>query len=267
MRKRIVLFPIVFIFIAFFVIPLLFMIVSSFQLDATNEWTIANYTTIFSNTYYTQAFVNSVLIAVTSSVLGMLGTILLCVCLLSLSSKVQEKITFLSNLATNFAGIPLAFAFIILLGNVGILKIIFPVISEFNLYSWIGLTITYLYFQIPLGVMFLYPSLKEVKKEWIDSVQLLGGTQFYAWRKVAFPFLRPSLASTFVILFANGMGTYETAYALTGSHINLLTVRIASLVSGDVFAKPNTGSAMSVLFGLLLIIAMVLIQRKGKVTE
>ncbi|MBO0441017.1 ABC transporter permease [Candidatus Enterococcus ikei] len=264
-KKRLLLLPMAFIFMAFLIVPLLFMIIGSLQSDIGNQWTMANYVVAFENAYYSQAFVNSVLIAISSSVLGLVGTLILCLCLTSLSSRMQESITFISNLAANFAGIPLAFSFIILLGNVGVLKMILPILGEFNLYSWLGLTITYVYFQIPLGVLFLYPSIREVKKEWVDSVELLGASRVYAWRKVVLPFLRPSIASTFVILFANGMGTYETAYALTGSNINLLTVRIAALVSGDVFAKPNMGSALAVLFGVILVLAMALIQRKGKV--
>ena len=74
-------------------------------------------------------------------------------------------------------------------------------------------------------------------------------------------------ATTFVILFANGMGTYETAYALSSSNVNLLTIRIAALVSGDVFAKPNLGSALAVALGVLLVTAMLIIQKKGKVVQ
>ncbi len=264
MKKHLIMLPFGIIFLAFSVIPLLLMILDSFQSDVTNEWTIANYTTILNNPYYNKAFINSFLIATVSSLLGLTGAFILCLCLLNLSKRTQEKITFVSNLAANFAGVPLAFSFIILLGNVGVLKMLFPLLEGFNLYSWLGLTVTYVYFQIPLGLLFIYPSIKEVKKEWIDSVALLGGSKGYAWRKVAFPFLRPSIMSTFVILFANGMGTYETAYALTGSNINLLTIRIGSLVSGDVFAKPNLGSALALLFGLILIVAMILTQWVGR---
>ncbi|MHC5216389.1 ABC transporter permease [Enterococcus sp. LJL128] len=265
MNKKLVLLPMGLIFAAFLIIPLFSMIIGSFHSDLTGQWTLSNYTAIFANAYYTQAFWNSLLIACLSSVLGIIGAVILCLCLINLSAKTQEKITFVSNLAANFAGIPLAFSFIILLGNVGVLKLLLPILADFELYSWWGLTITYVYFQIPLGLLFLYPSIREVKREWLESVELLGASKLYAWRKVAVPFLRPSLASTFVILFANGMGTYETAYALTSSNVNLLTIRIAALVSGDVFAKPNLGSALAVLFGLILVGGMILIQRKGRV--
>lgn len=256
--------PLLSLLVAFLIVPLLFMIIGSFQLDTTGAWTLSNYKEFFTNGYYYQAFFNSLLIALVSCVLGLIGAIVLCLCLLQLSNKTQEKITFISNLAANFAGIPLAFSFIILLGNAGVLKLLMPSLQAFNLYSWWGLGLTYVYFQIPLGVLFLYPSMKEVKQEWGEAAATLGTSNFYYWRKVAFPFLRPSLLTTGIILFANGMGTYETAYALTGSNVNLLTVRIASLVSGDVFAKPNMGSALSVIFGLLMITLMALVSRKER---
>lgn len=264
MKKHLGLLPLLLLLTAFLVIPLCFMLIGSFQSDTTGVWTITNYTEFFQNSYYYQAFFNSLLISLVSCVLGLFGAVVLCLCLLQLSDKAQEKITFLSNLAANFAGIPLAFSFIILLGNAGVLKLLLGSLTGFNLYSWWGLGLTYVYFQIPLGVLFLYPSMKELKKEWQEAAATLGTSSFYYWRKVAFPFLRPTLLTTFIILFANGMGTYETAYALTGSNVNLLTVRIASLVSGDVFAKPNMGSALAVIFGCMMILLMTFITRKEK---
>lgn len=264
-QKQLWFLPMIMMFVAFLIIPLGFMIVGSFRSDITNQWTISNYQAALSNPYYTQAFVNSIKIACISSITGILFSLLLCFCLLSLSEKAQEKITLITNLAGNFAGIPLAFSFIVLVGNAGVLKMLIPSIASFDLYSISGLILTYLYFQIPLGVLFLYPSLKEVKQEWLEAANILGANTFYSWRKIVWPFLLPALASTFAILFANAMGTYETAYALIGSNVNLLTIRIAALVSGDVFAKPNMGSALATLFGLILILMMFLVQRKGKV--
>lgn len=262
MKRNFGLLPLVFILAAFLFIPLGFMLVASFQSDVDGSWTLANYHEIFTNAYYYQAFFNSLSITLLSCVLGLIGAVVLCLCLLQLSDKTQEKITFISNLAANFAGIPLAFSFIILLGNAGILKLTLPALADFNLYSWWGLGLTYVYFQIPLGVLFLFPSMKELKKEWKEAAETLGAPLSVYLIKVAFPFLRPAILTTFIILFANGMGTYETAYALTGSNINLLTIRISALVAGDVFAKPNMGSSLSVLFGASMVLLMMAVSRK-----
>jgi putative spermidine/putrescine transport system permease protein len=132
-----------------------------------------------------------------------------------------------------------------------------PLLNAFNLYSWQGLAITYLYFQIPLGIIFIYPALRKIRKEWKESASLLGASTWTFWRKIGLPHILPSITGTFVILFANSMGTYETAYALTGSNINLITIRIAALVSGDIYARPIIGSTLAVVFALIMIVVLV----------
>ena len=63
-----------------------------------------------------------------------------------------------ANMTSNFSGVPLAFAFIILLGFNGALTLLLKqagLIGDFNLYSKSGLILVYSYFQIPLGVLLL----------------------------------------------------------------------------------------------------------------
>ena len=68
--------------------------------------------------------------------------------------------------------------------------------------------------------------------------------------------LAPALLGTFILLFANSMGAYASAYALTSGNYNLLTIRIASMVAGDLFLEPELAAALSVLLmGLLALIA------------
>ena len=75
-----------------------------------------------------------------------------------------------SGVASNFAGIPLAFAFLATLGRTGLVTVLLIKFLDFNIYStgfnllsfW-GLTLTYLYFQIPLMVLILAPALDGLK--------------------------------------------------------------------------------------------------------
>ena len=70
-----------------------------------------------------------------------------------------------SGVASNFAGIPLALAFIFTIGRVGLLTTfldgigINPYDSGFSLYSKIGLEIVYLYFQLPLMILIIAPAI------------------------------------------------------------------------------------------------------------
>ena len=69
------------------------------------------------------------------------------------------------NMVSNFAGIPLAFAYMILLGNAGVMTQIgrefgISALADFNLYSTNGVSLIYVYFQIPLSTLLLIPPLK-----------------------------------------------------------------------------------------------------------
>lgn len=251
--------------VLFLVIPLAIMVKSSFTSETTGGFTFANYFEVLINPFYSQSFLNSGLISGFSAIAGLVLAIIVSYAMTNLPDKLQDKLTVYINLAANFAGVPLAFAFIILLGNSGVFTLFLeranlPLVGEFKLYSWQGLAITYLYFQIPLGILFIYPSLKKIKKEWKEAAYMLGASSVTYWRKVGLPNIMPSIAGTFIIMFANGMGTYETAYALTGSNINLVTIRIAALVSGDIYARPVIGSTLAVLFAAIMMAILALSQ-------
>ncbi len=65
--------------------------------------------------------------------------------------------------------------------------------------------------------------------------------------------LTPALLGTFVILLANALGAYATVYSLTTGNFNVIPIRIAALVAGDVFLDPNMASALAmVLVGLMM---------------
>ena len=75
----------------------------------------------------------------------------------------------------------------------------------------------------------------------------MGASAWSFWRKVGLPLLAPALVGTFVLLFANAMGTYATAYALVGGNANLVTIRIGELIAGDVFTDPHQADALATL--------------------
>ena len=93
------------------------------------------------------------------------------------------------------------------------------------------------------------------RTDWQEAAQLLGATTLQYVCKVALPILTPAIIGAFVILIANAMGAYASVYALTAGNYNVITIRIAALVSGDIFLEPNLAAAISVV--LLLLMACV----------
>ena len=251
--------PFALFFIAFQIAPLAWVAIHS--LSTADGWGLGNFTKVFSSKFYLQAIKHSLQIAFWSSLIGIVIAVIGSYSLRKVDSKLRDFVMAFSNMTSNFAGVPLAFAFIILLGFNGALTILLKqsgLIEDFNLYSKTGLIVLYTYFQIPLGVLLLYPAFDALREDWRESAELLGAGTWQFWRFIGLPVLTPALLGTFIILLANALGAYATVYALTTGNFNVLTIRIAAMVAGDIFLDPNMASALAmVLVGLMVLITVV----------
>ncbi|WP_263260843.1 ABC transporter permease subunit [Pseudomonas sp. RIT-PI-S] len=243
-------------FILFQLAPLTWVALGSLQ--SADGWGLANFTKAFSSRFYRQAMQFSLEISLWSSLLGLLIAVLGSYSLRQVDSRLRNFVTAFANMTSNFAGVPLAFAFIILLGFNGAITLLLKqsgLISDFNLYSKTGLIVVYTYFQIPLGVLLLYPAFDALRDDWRDAAALLGAGPWQYWRLIALPVLLPALLGTFVILLANALGAYATVYALTTGNFNVLPIRIAAMVAGDITLDPNLASALAII--LVAMMALV----------
>ncbi|KDN97919.2 MULTISPECIES: ABC transporter permease subunit [Pseudomonas] len=246
-------------FIIFQIAPLAWVMLHSVQVESS--WGLDNFSKVFNSKFYRQAIQHSLQISFWSSLFGILIAILGSYSLRRVDSRLRDFVNAFANMTSNFAGVPLAFAFIILLGFNGALTMLLKqagIIEDFNLYSKSGLIILYTYFQIPLGVLLLYPAFDALREDWRESAELLGAGAWQYWRHIGLPVLTPALLGTFVILLANALGAYATVYALTTGNFNVLPIRIAALVAGDISLDPNLASALAViLVGLMTLVTFV----------
>jgi len=256
-----VLLPIALLFCLFEIVPLISIIILSFMPEGEVGFTLVHFQNILSKKLYQQAIGNSVLISMASASVGIV--VALFGAKAANESKSKAKTLFMSilSMTSNFAGVPLAFAYIILFGNVGVMVMLgkhfgITALSEFNLYSVFGLGLIYVYFQIPLAILLLTPAFEGVRKEWRESVSLLGGSRATFWRRVGIPVLLPSIFGTFSVLYANSMAAYATAYALLQNNFSLLPIRIAEQFVGDFVQRKEFGSALAVIMMLLMVIAI-----------
>jgi putative spermidine/putrescine transport system permease protein len=238
------------------IIPILTVIRSSFRTDAL-PLTLENYRRSMVPLILS-SFENSVRLSVTTAVLGVvLGTLVSYALVNTTNKYLREPTTALADVATNFGGAPLAFAFIVALGSTGVITLIFKqffgisLYPGFRIYSVTGLVLAYLYFQMPLMVLIIQPSLLGLKREWREVALTLGASNLRYWLRVALPILAPSLIGGFLLLFAHSFGAYATAWTLTGPDINLVTIQIAALVRGEVQLEPGIADVMAV-FSLMI---------------
>ena len=245
------------------IVPLITVIVKSFQPDGGTGSTLENYQSVFSKLLYQKAIINSIKISLTSAVAGIIIAFLGARAAHQHQGKLNHVFMTVLNMVSNFAGIPLAFAYMILLGNAGLVVNIgkelgINALSTYNLYTMNGMSLIYIYFQIPLSTLLLIPAFDGVQKQWKEACTLLGGTPGIFWRKVGVPVLMPSILGTFSVLFANALAAYATIYALMMDNIALLPVQIAGCFTGEVKIRAGLGGALSVVMMAIMVI-MILI--------
>ena len=245
------------------IVPLITVIVKSFQPDGGTGFTLENYQSVFSKLLYQKAIINSIKISLTSAVAGIIIAFLGARAAHQHQGKLNHVFMTVLNMVSNFAGIPLAFAYMVLLGNAGLVVNIgkelgISALSTYNLYTMNGMSLIYIYFQIPLSTLLLIPAFDGVQKQWKEACTLLGGTQGTFWRKVGIPVLMPSILGTFSVLFANALAAYATIYALMMDNIALLPVQIAGCFTGEVKIRAGLGGALSVVMMAIMVI-MILI--------
>lgn len=242
----------------FLILPTLDLMIGAFQTPA-GGFTLDNIARLNQPTIIS-AYKISIQVSLASALLGALIGFFLAHAAVSggLPAWIRPTLTTFSGVASNFAGIPLAFAFLATLGRAGLVTILLRDLFGFNLYgagfnllSFWGLAITYLYFQIPLMVLILMPALDGLKKEWGEAAAILGATKAQYWRYVALPVLWPSLLGATLLLFANAFGAVATAYALTGSSLNIVPILLYAQIRGDVLHDPHLGYALAL--GMILI--------------
>ncbi|QCJ68724.1 ABC transporter permease [Providencia heimbachae] len=252
-KAALLMLPFITLFCLFQLAPMIWVLINSFIYE--ESWSIFNYFEIFTNDFYLQAFENTLWLSIICSVIGLLIASATAFSIYKMQGKVRRMMISFTTMASNFSGVPLAFAFIIILGFNGAITLqlkAWGIIEDFNIYSASGLMLLYIYFQIPLGILLLYPAFDALKPEWEDAAKTMGASKLTYWFKVAIPVLAPALLGTFIILVANAVGAYASTYALTSGNYNLVTIRIASLVSGDLFLEPNMAAALSVLLIVIL---------------
>ncbi|SEM73055.1 putative spermidine/putrescine transport system permease protein [Loktanella fryxellensis] len=242
----------------FLILPTLHIVIGAFR-GTDGEFTIQNILDLNTPTIRSAYWV-SIKVSFLSALLGcLIGFAMAAAMVLGgVTRRIKGPLLTFSGVASNFAGVPLAFAFIATIGPAGLITAYLRTEFGINLraYGWNllstwGLIVTYLFFQIPLMILIITPALEGLKREWREAAAILGATGAQYWRMVALPILFPAILGTMALLFANAFGAVATAIALTGPSLNIAPILLYAQIRGDVLGNPNLGYALA--FGMIVI--------------
>ncbi|HQT62303.1 MAG TPA: ABC transporter permease subunit [Acidiphilium sp.] len=253
--------PLVVYVIAFLVLPTLMLLAEAFS---GKHGLTLKYVAALGQGQTVIAFRNSLVLSALAALVGVIagGIAAYLVLRPGMPRGVRSLVTSFSAVAANFAGVPLAFAFIATLGSLGIITVWLKSAGVdlygmgFSLYSLPGLVLVYAYFQIPLMIIVFTPALEALRLEWREAAENLGASAFDYWRHVGLPILLPSLLSAFILLFGNAFSAYATPYALTSGIVALVPVEISNVLSGNVMISQQTGAALAL--GMIVVMVGVM---------
>jgi putative spermidine/putrescine transport system permease protein len=249
---------------AFLLLPAGNVLMGAFQAK-DGGFTLDNVRALFDEPYRT-AFRNSIEVSLVTAVLGgVLGLLIAYSAIRDGTPRaIRTGLTTFSGVAANFAGIPLAAAFIATLGILGVVTQFMtnqlgfnPYDHGFTLFSKTGIELAYLYFQIPLMILVIAPAIDGLRREWREAASSLGASSFQFWRHVGVPILLPSILGATVLLFGNAFAAYATAYGLTSGGVSLVPITIGFFLSGDVLDNPHLGQALA--FGMFVVLGLMML--------
>ncbi len=261
--------------IVFLGIPLYVVIHGSLTTES-NQFTFSNFQMTWSSPAFRLAFKNSLILSLWTSVVGaVFGTWLAAAVVTAKpGSMLHRVVQSSSGVLAYFAGVPLAFAFIAALGQVGVVTVLLKHLGinlyadGFTISSMIGVGLCYVYFQVPLMVILITPALQGLRSEWQDAALNLGASKLGYLRHVAVPVVLPSFVGASLILFGNAFSAYATALALVGSTLSIVPAQIDDALNGNVLVGADrlglTLGTEMIIVTLIVMVGYWLVQRRAR---
>ncbi|MFD6552864.1 carbohydrate ABC transporter permease [Streptomyces sp. SAS_267] len=216
------------------------------------KWTWANYRGIFQTSEFTRALINSIGIALISTVIAVvLGT---------MAAYAVARLRFPGK--SLLIGMSLLIAMFPPISLVSPLFNIERIIGIFD--TWTGLIIPYMTFSLPLAIYTLSAFFREIPWDLEKAAKVDGATPAQAFRLVIAPLAAPGVFTTAILVFIFCWNDFLFAISLTStSAARTVPAAIAFFTGSSQFAQP-TGSiaAAAVVITIPIIVFVLLFQRR-----
>jgi putative spermidine/putrescine transport system permease protein len=200
------------------------------------------------------AFVNSFELSLGSAIFGAVfgAVVAYAVATGDPDGAVRRVYTAAAGVLAQFGGVTLAFAFLVLIGPIGLL--FHP--SWYLSFPW-GIGLIYGYFQAPLMVLVFVPALDGLKVQWREASENLGASAWQYWRHIAGPLLAPAFFGSLLLLFANALSAYATVQAWENQIPYVVPQLIGTAMTSEV-GLSNANQAQVLAVGLIIMVAIVM---------
>ena len=266
-KRQILTWPAMITLFLFALVPLITMLITSFQSDVTAGFTVENYKEFFSSSIYLRLTGKTI-------VMSLLVTVVSLIIAYPLAYIMAKKLKGLRNIILVLVIIPFftnqlvrVYSWLIFLQDGGILN------NFLNLFGLcedgmglpytqgavvIGLTHAF----FPYMVVTIYMALERMDDNLLEASRSLGASRFTTFRRIVFPLSMPGVISGVMIVFVPTLGTFVEPRILGGTDGTV----IGTIIEDQFFeiANWNFGAAIAFLLLALVILSMAALNKAGK---
>ncbi len=246
--------------IAYALFPVWWIAALSFKAPSTltdgdfipQKWTLENYRGIFETSEFTRALINSIGIALISTVIAVVLGTMAAYAVARLRFPGKRLLIGMSLLIAMFPPISL----------VSPLFNIERILGIFD--TWPGLIIPYMTFSLPLAIYTLSAFFREIPWDLEKAAKVDGATPAQAFRLVIAPLAAPGVFTTAILVFIFCWNDFLFAISLTSTTAaRTVPAAIAFFTGSSQFQQP-TGSiaAAAVVITIPIIVFVLLFQRR-----
>ena len=246
--------------VIFALIPVLWVVSLSLKTTATltdgnfipRDWTLGNYKLIFSTDQFVRALINSIGIALISTVIAVvLGT---------MAAYAISRLDFPGK--TLLVGVSLLIA---MFPQVSLVSPLFNIERQTGLFdTWPGLILPYITFALPLAIYTLSAFFKQIPWDLEKAAKMDGATQGEAFRKVIAPLAAPGVFTTAILVFIFCWNDFLFAISLTSTERSRTVPVTLSFFTGASQFEDPTGAicAAAVVITIPIILFVLFFQRR-----
>lgn len=242
--------------------PLLVLLVRS--VGGLGAPSLEVYGSVLTSGAYLRSFAVTTVLAVASTVLALILCVPAALYLERESTFASRAIAAGLTIPLSLPGIVIGFFVILIFGTTGLVPTLSGEITGSSVgriaYTFTGLLIGYLYFNIPRVILTVRGAVGEISEEVIDASRTLGASPLQVFRWVIVPTLRPAIASASALSLATAYGAFGTAATLSRG-FRVVPLDIAASFTERF--EPQVAATLSVLLAVVTTAILVVVNRLG----
>jgi len=220
--------------------------------DGSISFFTRNYEDVFADTQFQRAIINSIIVAVTVTLLALaIG---------SFAAFALGKLRFPGKTVALYTILSMT-----MFPQIAILTGLYAIIRSVGLTPRPSMILTYLIFSLPFTVWVLTSFFRTLPGDLLQAAQVDGATSFQAFRLILLPLTAPALVTTGLLAFIGAWNEYLFALTFTTINPDDRTIPVAiALFTGQQTMQDPFGQIMAaaVLVTIPLLVLVLIFQRR-----